>query len=191
MPIKTALLIFTLFVGQTAFSQSDKVKKQSSDKFYLYYGIAGMGSNMGRLMPTLRVQNHKFIYTKEQNSYYGKRSKKKEFITSGTFRQNSIDSILSLISELKDSAIYQANPCIMSGSITTITIAYGTDTTHFTLHNTSDYTVIKIVDIINAYFPKDRKLYNSIEEIKREEECWTWLKEKVEKQIADSIKVKQ
>ncbi len=169
------------------FAQSNKTKTG----FYLYYGVAGLGSNMGRLMPTLQIHDNKFSYAKEQNSYFGKRSKKKEFISSGLIRQSSIDSILLLITGLEDSTIYMTNPCIMSGGITYVTIANGSDTTKFTLHNTSDYIVLKIVDIINPYLPKEKKLYESVEEIKSEEECWKSLRERVDKQKSDSLKAKQ
>ena len=146
---------------------------------------------MGRPMPTLQIQNNKFVYTRKQNSYLGKRSKKKGLISSGSIRRSSIDSILLLINGLQDSTIYKTNPCIMSGGITYVTIAHGTDTTKFTLHNTSDFVVLKIVEIINPYLPKDKKLYGSIEEIKNEEECWASLRERVEKQKSDSLNVKQ
>lgn len=142
-------------------------------------------------MPTLQIQNHNFIYTKEQNSDLGKRSKKKEFISSGSIRQSSIDSILLLISDLQDTTVYKTNPCIMSGVITYITITNGTDTTKFTLHNTSDYIVLGIVSIINPYLPKDKKLYESIEEIKNEEECRTLLLDRGKKQKSDSTGAKQ
>ena len=79
----------------------------------------------------------------------------------------------------------------MSGGITYVTIAQGTDTTKFTLRNTSDYVVLKIVDIINPYLPYDKQLYESIEEIKNEEECWASLRERVEMHKSDSLKPKQ
>ena len=186
--MKTTLFICTLFLAQSTFTQNAEEKKPGNDKFYLYYGIAGLGSNFGRFMPTIRIQNHKFTYTKEQNSYWGKRSKKKELISKGAFRQSSIDSILSIIAGLKDSTIYKTNPCIMSGQITSVTIAYGTDTTKFTLDNTTDLTMLKIIDIINPYLPKDKKLYESIEQLKREEECWTSLRQRA-KEKADSSKL--
>ncbi len=172
---------------QTLFAQTSKSKTD----FYFHYSISGLGSGVGILMPTIKIHKTKLVYTKEQNSYYGKRSKNPEFICSASIRQSSIDSILLLISGLEDSMIYKTNPCIMSGSVTYVTIAYGKDTTKFTLHNTSDYIVIKIVDIINTYLPEDKKLYESIENIKSEVECWTSLRENADKQKADSIKVKQ
>jgi hypothetical protein len=179
-----------MLVGKIAFAQNRQVNGQN-DNFFLQYSIAGLGSNLGRLMPTLRIYNRKFKYTKEQNSYWGKRSKKKKFISKGTLRQGSIDSIYSIVRELKDSIVYRTNPCIMSGGITNITIAFGADTTKFTLHNTSDYTALKIIEIINAYLPRNSKLYDSAEEIEQEKECWKYLQEKIDQQLKDSTKSKQ
>ena len=149
-----------------------------------------MGSNLGHFLPTLRIYNDKFIYAKEQNSYWGKRSKRKEFISKGPIRLSSVDSIIALVNGLKDSSIYRTNACIMSGCIYYITIANGRDTTKFTLHNTFDFTALKIIDIINPYLPIDKKLYGSADDIKEEEECWTLLNRMAE-QRQDSIKVKQ
>ena len=181
----------TLLIGQVAFPQNGKAKVQSDENFYFYYGIAGMGSGLGSLQPTLKIHNTQFVYAKEQNSYWGKRAKKKEFISKGLFRQSSIDSILSAIQYLKDTSIYRVNPCIMSGGIIFITIAYGSDTTKFTLHNTFDFTALKIIEIVNPYLPKDRQLYGSADEIKEEVDCLTYVQNKVEQQIKDSIKAKQ
>lgn len=184
--IKSFTLILFVFLGQSLFAQGSS----DSADFYFKYLEAGMGSNMGKLMPTLVIRNNQFIYTNEQNSHYGKRTKENEFISSGSFRQSSIDSILVLINGLQDSTIRKTNPCTLSGSITFITVASGTDTTRFTLHNTSDYIVLKLVDIINPYLPNGKKLYMSIEEIRRAEECWEWLRERVDKK-SDSLEVKQ
>jgi hypothetical protein len=149
-----------------------------------------MGSNLGKLMPTLLIRNNEFVYTNEQNSYIGKRSKESEFISSGSFRQSSIDSILVLMSDLQDSTVHKFNPCIMSGSTTYITIASGADTTRFTLSNTSDYIVLKVVDILNTYLPVDRKLYMSVEQIRMTDECWEWLRERANMK-SDSLEVKR
>lgn len=185
--IKTFILILSLFFGQILLAQTNRTNAD----FYFRYSVSGLGSNMGSLMPTLEIHKSKFVYKKEQNSYYVKRSKNSEFISSGFIRQSSIDSILLLVNKIKDSAIYKINPCIMSGGITYVTIAQGTDTTKFTLRNTSDYVVLKIVDILNPYLPYDKQLYESIEEIKNEEECWASLRERVEMHKSDSLKAKQ
>ena len=181
----------TLLLGQSSLAQKQKATRQNTDKFYFYYGLAGLGSNLGSFQPTLRIYGNKFTYTKEQNSYLGKRSKKVEFISKGFLPQSSIDSILVLVQTLKDTTIYKTNPCLMSGGITYITIGLAGDTTKFTLHNTFDKTALKIINIINPYLPKDKKLCGSEKEIKEEEDCLTYLKEEIKKRSKDSTNTRQ
>jgi hypothetical protein len=69
----------------------------------------------------------------------------------------------------------------MSGVIFDLTVAHGADTVRFSLHNTFDLTALKIVNIINPYLPRHKKLGGSIELIKKEEECWIYLKNLQEK----------
>jgi hypothetical protein len=90
------------------------------------------------------------------------------------------------VQALKDSTIYKTNPCVLSGTITYIIIAQGPDTTKFTLHNTFNLTALKIIDIINPYLPRGKKLHGSKEQIKEEEDCWTYLQDKWKQQIKDS-----
>ena len=78
----------------------------------------------------------------------------------------------------------------MSGDITYIKIAYGNDTTKFSLHNTTDITALKIINIINPYLPADKKLYGSEKEIKEEEDCRTYLNEETKKRYKDSTNTK-
>jgi hypothetical protein len=68
----------TLLVGQIGICQNKKAIAQDSNNFYLYYVKVGLGSNVGKFYPTVRVYNNQFTYTKEQNSYLGKHSKKVE-----------------------------------------------------------------------------------------------------------------
>lgn len=142
-------------------------------------------------MPTLRIHDNKFVYTKEQNQPEGKSTKKREFICEGTIPQSSIDSIIAIVQNLKDSNIYRANHCVMSGGVYYLTVANGTDTTKFTLHNTFDITALKIINIINPFLPKGTKLYGSEEEIKEEEDCSAYLKEEMKKRYRDSTNTKQ
>ncbi|MGG9961191.1 hypothetical protein [Ferruginibacter sp. SUN106] len=189
--IKKITIILLLLLGQQAFAQTSKHKLTADTSFYLYYGVAGLGSNLGSFEPTLRIYDRHFAYTKEQNSYWSERSTKKELICTGRIRQSSVDSILKILQGLKDTTIYKTNPGIMSGSITYVAIAQGRDTVNFTLDNTSDTRIIKIVDIINTYLPKNKKLYESADAIKREEAYWIRLSNEVMKQNNDSIKRKQ
>ncbi|WP_460559943.1 hypothetical protein [Ferruginibacter profundus] len=185
--IKKITTILLLLLWQQTFAQASK----TDSSFYLYYGVAGLGSNLGNFEPTLRIYGHHFIYTKEQNSWWDQRSIKKELLRKGTIRQSTIDSILTILQGLKDTTIYKTNPGILSGGITYVAIAQGRDTVNFTLHNTSDTRIIKIVDIINTYLPKNKKLYESADAIKREEAYWIRLSNEAMKQNKDSINRKQ
>ena len=176
------LIACLFFIGQIAFAQSNKEKKSDKQATYIYYAFAGLGSNLGNFEPTLRVKGTKFKYTYEQNSsLFGKFSNKAKKISSGHFRQSSVDSILDLVKDMKDTLISRFNPCIMSGGIHFLTIANGTDTTKFDLHNTFDYTALKIISIINEYLPTNEKLWPNEELIKREEDCFANLRKELDK----------
>jgi hypothetical protein len=189
--MKVIILMLALSVGQMGICQNKKPVAQDGSNFYLDYAIAGLGSNLGDVQPTLRIRNNRFTYTREQNSYKVKPDKKAEPISKGFFRQGSIDSILALTHTLKGSTIYKANPCISSGAIVYICIAHGTDTTKFALINTFDLTSLKIIDIVNSYLPRDKQLYGSKEDIKKEEDCVTSLRNKVRQLGKDSTKADQ
>jgi hypothetical protein len=174
-----ALLVTT--TNLTCFCQTNAANKITRPAFYLYYGFSGLGSNLGSFQPTVRIYDTNFIYTYEQNSYWGEKSNQVDTICLGTFKQSSIDSICYLIQPLKDSTIFRTNACIMSGGIHFLTVANGNDTTKFTLGNTFDYTALKIVDIINPYLPAEKKLWPTEKLIKAEEDCWTNMNDKRKK----------
>ncbi|MEM6264649.1 MAG: hypothetical protein AAGI38_19210, partial [Bacteroidota bacterium] len=94
-----------------------------------------------------------------------------------------IDSIWTLIKDLKDSTIYETNPCIMSGGVHSMAISSNGDTTRFTLHNTFHRTALKISEIVNQYVPEDKKIWATEQDIIECESCWAamrkrWKKEK-------------
>lgn len=170
------------FVSLSIFGQQDTIQKQRQPKFYLYYGFSGLGSNLGSIQPTINIKETSFVFTNEQNSYWGERSKEKDTICVKGFRQSSIDSILELVKYLKDTTINDYNHCIMSGGIHYIIITDGIDTTRFELMNTFDYTALKIADILNQYTPAGKKLWANEKMIKDAEDCLTgmlkrWKKE--------------
>jgi hypothetical protein len=138
------------------------------------------------MMPTLEIHKTNFVYTKERNSYLGKGDKRSRFISRGLILQSSIDSILSLIKDLKDSTVMLFNPCIMSGVLVFITVTDGSDTTRFTLHNSTGHVVVKILDILNHYLPKNNQLHNLVDLIREEEACWEYLMKEVEDRSRDN-----
>jgi hypothetical protein len=152
-------------------AQGQEAAAKQQAKFYLYYGLSGLGSNIGGLMPTLRVYDNKFAFTREQNSYWGERTKKPEFICEGTLQPGAIDSLLVIMQTLGDTTIFSSNPCLLSGVITFVCLAYDGDTAKFTLGNTADSATLKIKEILNPYLPKEEQLYGNAGQIEREKEC--------------------
>jgi hypothetical protein len=127
---------------------------------------------MGEMQPTIKVNGVKLVYTYEQNSYFGQKTKSPDTICITTIRQSSIDSILTLIQDLKDSTIYEWNPCIMSGGIHSLAISANNDTTRFKLTNTFHRTALKIIEIINPYLPQDKQIWVTEQDIIDCENCW-------------------
>jgi hypothetical protein len=169
--IRTIISALATMTNLACFCQTNAANDITKPAFYLYYGFSGLGSNLGSFQPTIKIHDTKFIYTYEQNSYWGEKSSKVDTICLGTLRQSSIDSIRYLIQPLKDSTIFKTNACIMSGGIHFLTVSNGRDTTKFTLGNTFDYTALKIIDIINQYLPAEKKLWPTEKLIKAEEDC--------------------
>ena len=141
-------------IGQT---QLNKNNLEKYDSFELYYSYAGLSSGMGSMQPTFKVKGDSFVYTIEQNSYYGKPDKKTEYLCEGTLRILSIDSILNILKDFKDTLVYKTNVDIKSGGIHNIYIKYKKINVTFRLHNASDSTAQKMVDILNSNFPADKQ----------------------------------
>lgn len=130
--------------------------------FQFSYYAAGLGSNMGSKQPTLTVNGNNFVFMLKQNSssWDGKMDLPTDTLCNGQIRYSSIDSILNLISELKDTLIYNTNPGIMSGGIFNMAITKGENTVGFKLHNGFDSTASQIINILNTNLDcSDRKLY--------------------------------
>jgi len=163
--------IFFYLTVLTSFGQAKSVIPDTT--FYLYYGYAGLGSGLGSFQPTIIIRGTNFVYTYEQNSYWGEKSKEKDTICVKAFRQTSIDSILAIVKDLKDTKINEYNHCIMSGGIHFLSISNGKDTTNFELMNTFDYTALKVADILNQYAPTDKKLWVNEKMITDAQDCWT------------------
>lgn len=154
------------------FIQSNVNGQEGNDSFYFYYSFAGLGSNMGSMQPTITISETNLIYTFEQNSFFGEATKRPDTLLITTVRQSSIDSIVKIIGELKDTTIYQTNPCIMSGGIHRMTISSKGDTTNFTMHNTFHRNALKISEIVNQYLPIRKNIWATEQYIIDGEECW-------------------
>lgn len=65
---------------------------------------------MGSMKPHFIVKGTSFLCLYSQNSYYNDQPKlKSDTIQIGRIRHSSIDSILNLVNELKDSNVYVSN----------------------------------------------------------------------------------
>ena len=127
------------------------------DTFKLSYFYAGLGSGLGSMQPTFRVVGTDYYYNLEQNSSYtGEIEMKPQLICKGKLREASIDSIINLVKDMNDTLIYNTNINIMSGGIHSITVKYKKIAVTFRLHNASDATAQKIVDILNTNIPIDK-----------------------------------
>lgn len=149
--------------------RSEPTSKESEkyENFKLSYSYAGLGSGMGSMQPNFRVTGKNFVYTREQNSYYGKPDKAPEYIREGTLRTSSIDSILNLVKDIKDTLVYKTNVGITSGGIDFISVRHEKINVSFELHNASDSTAQLIVDILNSNIPADKPklwLFDFLEE---------------------------
>ena len=123
--------------------------------FKLSYISVGLGSNMFTKQPAFRVNRLDYIYTLEDGwQWKNVEREKPDTLCSGTFRKSSVDSILNLITKIKDSVIYKTNAGIMSGGIDYIDISSDQINLQFKLHNASDSTAQKIIDILNTYIPE-------------------------------------
>ena len=157
MKYKSVFLFLLLTLSCSA--QND-YSTSLKDKFKLTYMYAGLGSGMGSKQPVLRVKGINYLYTLEQNSYYGEKTLEPDTICSGTLRQASIDSIIELTKSLGDTLVYNTNSSVMSGGIHEIIISHTEIDLTFRLHNASDPIAEKIVAILNSNLPVEvRKLW--------------------------------
>jgi hypothetical protein len=151
--------------------------------FYLHYRFVGLGSNLFRkFYPeidingdtlTLTIQKKSEHYSvKKYGNYIDTLWKKNNAHYKLKIRPSSVDSIIKLVGNLKDTTIFDSNPCIMSGGVHLLTIATGTDTVKYKFMNTFERPALKIVHVINSYLPKENKIWATEQLIKDSEDCW-------------------
>lgn len=157
MPNLTLIFCLLLFSRGVPDIAPTPIDEKHYDDFKLTYMSAGLGSGMGSMQPTFRVTALNYIYTYEQNSYYGKPNELPDTICTGTLRMSSIDSIIGLVRDIKDTVVYRTTLGVISGGIQQISIAYNSIDLTFKLHNASESTAQKIVDILNSNIPEGQK----------------------------------
>ena len=142
--IALAALLFT--------PASFKLYQPVETPFTLTYNKVGFGSNMFAMQPVFKISGNSFTYTYENAWRWEDRKINRDTLLTGYVRQSSVDSISVLISNIKDTSVYKSDP-FMSGSISYLSIANNIQKLSFTLHNASDSTANKVVDILNTYIP--------------------------------------
>ncbi len=139
-------------LGLNGWSQ-DSIEKHQD--FRLNFTTSGLGSNIGSMQPTFNISGTEYIYTYEQNSYYGKKTIQPDTICVGKVRITSIDSIINLVKNLSDTAIYEIE-VVMSGVVQSIGIKTSSINQRFRMDNTTHPVAEKIIDILNANLPADK-----------------------------------
>ena len=160
--------IFTIFIFIAILLNADKLcwarEKQQAKKqaFSLSHVRIGFGSNMFRMQPIFRVDNHNFIYTFEEVWISPKQKViRKDTLLTGYFRQSSIDSISAIVDTMTQTKIYRDRH-LMSGTQTNLEIITEKKTVNFTLWNASDPTAKKIFHILDSYISDSIKRVGSL-----------------------------
>lgn len=123
----------------------------ANSDFKLHYMKVGLGNNMFRLQPVFVVENKEFVYTMEQVwAHPDQTDIFKDTLAMGKLRDTSIDSIINIVYNTKDSSISKSER-FSSGSITYISIEAGNKKLKIDLFNASDSTAEKILKIIDTY----------------------------------------
>ena len=159
--------IVCLFIraGCSNMLEEQNTKHQQYSDLKLTYSCVGLGSNFGRKAPTFKAMGRRFVLILQQNSFLNQPNKSIDTICSGLLRITSIDSIINLLEEVKDTQIYRTNAGIMSGDIQTISILTDSINTTFTLHNATDPILEKLVQILNSNLPLGKRRLVLFEDI--------------------------
>jgi hypothetical protein len=157
--MKLTLLYILFFLFGTA-TEKANLPRQHAINFKLEYVRIGFGSNMWTMQPVFRVHGTTFVYTSEEVWIIPEQKEiRRDTLLTGDLRITAVDSIKNLIGAMKDSVIYRSG-AILSGSKSYITVTTNDKEISFQLHNASDTTAEKIVDILNSHIPAGyRKLH--------------------------------
>ncbi len=164
-------LIYTLLLFLIGINTWSQDPHQVYQNFNLNFTTAGLGSNMGSMQPTFIINGLDYVYTFDQNSYYGDKTKAPDTICIGELRITSVDSIINLVKYLPDSSINEFTTT-MSGAVQYFLIKTETIFQTISLHNSTHPIAEKIVDILNSNIPADKPRlwlfdYNKNNESKR------------------------
>lgn len=144
--IFSLLLLLLSCTGHSADTHKD---------FHLIFSTAGLGSNMGKKMPTYRVHGTRYLYTNEQNSFYGERTLLPDTLAEGELPLSAIDSIMDLARTITDTTVYLSNMAVLSGVSQTLVIREESKSLTFSLHNASHPVARGIIEILNTHLPSN------------------------------------
>ena len=144
--------IAVTFISLKVFAQQKDSKIDTS--FTLYYISIGLGGNMWEMQPMFKVKGSEFVYTLEEAwQHEGTVKPKADTLLIGNFRLSSIDSILNISTEIKGNSVYKLSSRIKGGGIINLYFISNRRKLSFNLHNSTDTTAKKIIDVLNGYIP--------------------------------------
>ena len=126
----------------------------------------GMPNLSRTFYPIITVNGDKLSYTIEEGTY------------TLPFRRTSKDSIWQLVKDIKDTAIYRVNPCVMDGAVNQIRIRNRSFQLSYSLANTIDAVSSVVVNILNTYLPASGRIPPLPKDLLNEKECREYLKKK-------------
>lgn len=129
------LLLLTNFVGcsvnQSCATEKHPVSKYDSTKISSVW--IGLGSNLGSMQPVFKSVGTQYSYIYKQTSFLSPDHKPDEPICAGTLNISSLDSIIDLVKDIKDTSIWKNNSRVRSGGIQNIWIQHDSINLTFTL----------------------------------------------------------
>lgn len=158
-------------------------------QFSLTYHLAGLGSNRSNTYYPVTITGNKLSYTLLND-------KKKTVVYTVTIRLSSIDSILRSVRIFyKDTTVFVANNCIMSGGIHYMTVQTPGATIKFHMMNTFTPEAYKVARVLDKYLPEELKLNITKEYVADAWDCDLTMKsmgavKDIEEQLFDSLCVR-
>ena len=140
--------------------------------FHLDYRVVGLGGNrFYKSFPLVSIDALKMTYmTNEKKT--GRHTRK--------IRPSSVDSIIKILEQLRDTVVFRSNVCVLSGACYILNIVNGPAKLRFTLLNTFDSSAQRIVDVLNLYLPKRLKIEPDKGWMEAECECLDYLRKKID-----------
>jgi len=181
--MKVFILIFVLFI-------TPAVIAQYSSLFELEYYSLGLGSSKGSVNKYLFVEGDSLFYYKldrneeytlEEDSIF-KDTIRRNGLKSVKLNQGTIDSIITLASNIPTDTVWKFNFCVKSGAVYVMKSTnpkWGVSV--IKMMNTFDSTAYKILELLNQYIPVNDKVYYPMRLWELSEDCLENLKKRSKK----------